>query len=73
MKNEDVMVLCWKCRQDYIEAGYQVRVVDYNGLKEECTKCNRQGFSYHVFKTNKSIVARMSLLSVSHVRRRNYA
>jgi len=55
MKNEDVMVLCCRCKEDYIEAGYQVRVVDYNGLREECTKCNRQGFSYHVFKRQSQV------------------
>ena len=50
MYYDDVMVLCCRCKEDFIEAGYQVRVVDYNGLREECAKCNRQGFSYHVFK-----------------------
>ena len=52
---DDVMVLCCRCKEDYLEAGYQVRAANYNGLKEECTKCNRQGFSYHVYKNQSPV------------------
>jgi mRNA interferase MazF len=50
--NADVMCLCYKCYQDYLEDPETIikRANYHQRVKERCTKCNRMGFDYIIKK-----------------------
>lgn len=49
---KNVRVLCWRCQQDYITAGYRLRKVGKN-IKEPCDKCGRCGYNYEVLNADR--------------------
>lgn len=46
--SKDYRTLCHKCLQDMRDARYTLKRIGY--IKEECDKCNRQGYSYILTK-----------------------
>lgn len=49
---KDIRVLCWRCRQDYVTAGYWLRQVG-DSKKKPCDKCGRGGYTYEVLCANR--------------------
>jgi RNase P subunit RPR2 len=53
MQKPIVMTLCYKCKQNFIEAGNRIKRNNYseNEVKEECDYCGyRMGFEYLIDK-----------------------
>jgi len=38
--------LCYRCANDYRDAGYILKSIAYQAHKQECFKCNRMGWTY---------------------------
>lgn len=43
----DIKILCYRCKQAYESAGYIVRRVPNNKIKDKCEICTRLGFEYY--------------------------
>ena len=49
---KDLRTLCPRCRSDYQEAGYRLRLIP-GRYKEPCDKCGRGGLTFELFEENK--------------------
>lgn len=47
MRTRDVRTLCMRCRGDYLDAGYRLRLVP-GRLKEPCDICARPGLTFEL-------------------------
>lgn len=49
MTGPDLRILCPRCRSDYLEAGYRLRLIP-GRLKEPCDKCSRPGLTFELIE-----------------------
>lgn len=51
-KDENVRTLCYKCKQNYENAGYKLKSIKTK-CKTRCDYCGRLGFDYKISERSK--------------------
>ena len=46
----EIRTLCKSCAGDYREAGYSVRKLEFQFIREPCDICSRGGYEYEITK-----------------------